>query len=148
MRSSGLSESTRRISGSEPQDAVTLQGRVEYEAVTERLRIRLPEGPVFTIARHIIPGLEAATSEDISRVTIDDETLTLSWPELNVTFSVDALAQQTHEANREREVPPPFGLTLKQPLYCCPACETIDAGCKRSKTPIYGGTKVEDYDYV
>lgn len=131
----------------DPAREFALAASVRFDAALRRFVVLLSTGAAFRIDIDLIEPIRALSEREIAAVNVGANSRTLVWPELGIEFAVGELIDATTRLGLDVEtLPKPLGMVVMQPLYCCPACETVMGTCKKFKTNTYG-SKTEDYSY-
>jgi hypothetical protein len=133
--------------GAAVRDPRTVATGVRFDAGRQRVEVRLSTGAVFTVGTNLIAEFSAVQADQVNDIQLSPDGRHIVWQQSRVSFPISELVDQTAAAGKSQaDLPLPFGQLKRESIYCCAACETMEAGCRRYKSDTYGA-RTEDYDY-
>jgi hypothetical protein len=131
----------------DPTSEFALAKSARFDATLRRFVVLLSNGATFRLDVDLVEVLQGLSDEDLSGVDVGHDGRSLIWPAASVSLPIGDFIDGTTRLGLDVEtLPKPLGMIVMQPLYCCPACETVMGTCKRFKSNTYGA-KTEDYSY-
>lgn len=131
----------------DPAGEFAIAKSVRFDPTLRRFVVLLSNGATFRIDIDLIHEIETLTDCELASVCVGETGRSLVWRETDIEFPVGEMIDATTRLGLDVEhLPKPLGMMVMQPLYCCPACETVMGTCKRFKSNTYGA-KTEDYSY-